>query len=164
MVRESISKMKNGKAAKPPDVVPEMVKAAGRARVDILTDLVNHIIVEGAILDEWELSTIVNCYMRKGDSLGKGNYRGLKLTDQILKIAGRITGKLTSQQVDIDEMQFDFMPGCGATNAIFILKQLKEKYLAKKKNLYFAFVNLEKAFDRVPLNVWWALRKLGVEE
>ena len=28
-----------------------------------------------------------------------------------------------------------------------------------------AFIDLEKAFDRVPLKViWWALRKLGVEE
>ena len=28
-----------------------------------------------------------------------------------------------------------------------------------------AFVDLEKEFDRVPLKViWWALRKLGVEE
>ena len=33
------------------------------------------------------------------------------------------------------------------------------------KRLYMAFVILEKAFDRVPQKViWWALRKLGVEE
>ena len=46
-------------------------------------------------------------------------------------------------------MQFGFMPGWGTTNAIFILRQLQEKYLAKNRKLYFAFVDLEKAFDRV---------------
>ena len=62
-------------------------------------------------------------------------------------------------------MQFGFMPGRGTTDAIFLVKQLQEKYLGKKKNLYFAFIELEKAFDRVPREVvWWAMRKLGVEE
>ena len=40
-----------------------------------------------------------------------------------------------------------------------------KKYLAANKRLYMAFVDLEKAFDQVPQKViWWALRKLGVEE
>ena len=39
----------------------------------------------------------INCYMVKRDSLLKGNYRGLKLTDQILKIAEKITVKLITQ-------------------------------------------------------------------
>ena len=46
-----------------------------------------------------------------------------------------------------------------------VVRQLQEKYLAANKRLYMAFVDMEKAFDRVPLKViWWALRKLGVEE
>ena len=33
------------------------------------------------------------------------------------------------------------------------------------KDLYFAFVDLEKAFDCVPRKVlWWAMRRVGVDE
>ena len=57
------------------------------------------------------------------------------------------------------------MLGCGTLHAIFILRQLRQKHIAKKKNLYFAFVDLEKAFNRMPRDVlWWALRKLGLKE
>ena len=60
-------------------------------------------------------------------------------------------------------MQFGFMPG--TTDAIFIIRQLQEKYRAKRKNFYFDFVDLEKAFNRVPRELTrWALRKLRVEE
>ena len=65
----------------------------------------------------------------------------------------------------INDSQFGFVPGRGTTNAIFVVRQLQEKYLAANKRLYMAFVDLEKAFDRVAWKViWWALRKLGVEE
>jgi len=42
---------------------------------------------------------------------------------------------------------------------------MQEKFKAKGKKLYFAFVDFEKAFDRVPREVIrWAMRKLGVED
>ena len=46
---------------------------------------------------------IGNCYQGKGDFLQRGNYKGLKWKDQILKIAERIIEK-SIKQVGIDEM------------------------------------------------------------
>ena len=61
IVRDSISKMKNGKATGSSVVVSEMVKETGEAGTDLIANLVNQIIVEGVIPAEWERHTIVSC-------------------------------------------------------------------------------------------------------
>jgi len=52
-------------------------------------------------------------------------------------------------EVKSDNMPFGFMEGNGTTDAIFIARQLQEKYIAKKKGIWMAFIDLQKAFDRV---------------
>ena len=95
----------------------------------------------------------------------KSNYRGLKLIEQVMKVLERVVEGLIRQRVEIDEMQCGFMSGRGTTDAIFIVCQLQEKHLAANKPLYMAFIDLEKAFERVPRDViWWAMRKLGIDE
>ena len=83
----------------------------------------------------------------------------------MLNVVERIIEVITCGIVNIDDLQSGFMPGHGTTNAIFILRQIQEKYIGKNCNLYFAFVELEKAFERMPRKViWWALRKAGIPE
>ena len=75
-------------------------------------------------------------------SRGELQYRGLKLLGQVMKMLERILEKLIRGIVNIRKMQFGFMLDRGTINAIFILQQLQERYMAKNKTLYFCFIDL----------------------
>ena len=62
-------------------------------------------------------------------------------------------------------MQFEFVPGKGTVDAIFIVRRMEEKYQNKDKKLYMCFVDMEKAFDRMPRKVIkWAMRKKNLSK
>ena len=145
MVKKAISQMKAGKAPGPSGIVVEMIRAAGDMGASMIRDLA--IIHDGKVPTDWEQSFIVCLYKGKEDALERGNYGSLKLTEQVMKILERIVDGLIRQLVSIDDSQFGFVPSRGTTDAIFVVRQLQEKYLAEDKRLYMAFVDLKKAFD-----------------
>ena len=93
------------------------------------------------------------------------NYRGIKLTSHTLKIWERVIDRRLRQEITIGEQQFGFMPNRSTTDAIFTLRMLAEKYCERQRKLHCVFIDLEKAYDRVPREeVWYCLRKKEVSE
>ena len=139
--------MKAGKALGPSGTVVKMIRVAHDTGTSMIHDLRAAIICHGKVPSDWEQSFIVCLYKGKGDALKRGNYRSLKLTEHVMKVLERIVDSLIRQLVSIDDSQFGFVTGRGTTDAIFVVKQLQEKYLAANKRLYMAFVHLEKMLD-----------------
>ena len=104
-------------------------------------------------------------YKWKGDAAECDLYRGIKLLDHAMKVVEKVLEERLRRVVKISACQCGFMPGKGTIDAIYVVRRMMEKHEAKGKKLYLCFVDLRKAFDRVPRSVIaWALRKSGVVE
>ncbi|KAJ8709706.1 hypothetical protein PYW08_009710 [Mythimna loreyi] len=162
-VRVAVNGMKNGKAIGPDGIPVEVWKLL---RVDgwvWLALFFNKLLQEEAIPDEWCNSSLVPIFKNKGDVLECNNYRGIKLMSHTMKVWEKVIERRLREESEISQNQFGFMPGRGTTDAIFAIRQLCEKYRGAHKNLHMVFVDLEKAYDRVPREVlWWALKEKGV--
>ena len=76
MVIEVISKMENEKAVQPSGVIIDMMKASEDVDPDLLTELINNIIADDEIPQNWRVSSTVNSYKGKEYAIARGNYRG----------------------------------------------------------------------------------------
>ncbi|VDO98643.1 unnamed protein product [Heligmosomoides polygyrus] len=132
-VRKAIGKMKLGKAAGPDGVPVEAWKVLGDLGINRLTQFLNRITKEGKISDDWRNSTIVPIFKQKGDASECSNYRGIKLISHTMKIYERLVDSRLREMVPISQVQWGFMPERSATVAIFIARQVMEKYREKRK-------------------------------
>jgi hypothetical protein len=159
-VEEAIRAMKTGKATGPDDIAAELWKSRNWNPAVWLTQLFNRIAAEKKAPTDWSRSITVPIWKKKGSPADCNNYRPIRLLSHTMKIFERVIDRRIRDTVQLTSNQCGFVKKCGTIDRLLI-----EKHREKQQPLHLAFLDLEKAFDRVPHDViWFALRRSGVPE
>ena len=99
---------------------------------------------------DWVIPCMVPLYKGKGDMYECSNFRGISLLSVVGKVYGRVLiNRIRDKTENVTaEVQGEFRRGRGCTDQIFIVRQICEKHLGTGKDVYFAFLDLEKAYDK----------------
>ena len=157
-VTEVVKQLHSGKAPGVDEIRPEMLKALGVEGLSWMTRLFNIAWKSVTVPKEWQTGVVVPLF-KKGDQRLCANYRGITL----LSLPGKVYSKVLERRVRpiveprIEEEQCGVGPDRGTTDQLFTLARILEGAWEYAHPVYMCFVDLEKAYDRVPREILWGV-------
>jgi hypothetical protein len=134
--------MKNNKARGKDAIINEYIKTTSNQFIEIYEKLFNLIFNTGFIPESWVVGNLIPIYKNKGDSNDPENFRPITLVSCL--------GKLV-----MHENQCGFSQGYCTVDNLFTLYSFFELLKRKKKKMYCAFIDFEKAFDKIWREELW---------
>lgn len=149
-------------------IIPQHLVYGVNVLLPFIRKLFNRLFLKGEFPKQWTKTVVIPLY-KKGSVNDPNNYRGIALLDVLSKVyIAIITKRLTfylNAYCKICEAQAGFRSGYCTVDNAFILQAIVSKYLCmKRKTLYVAFIDFQKAFDSVDHNILYdILRKGGIK-
>lgn len=149
---------KNRKAVGIDEINSELLKYGGDILEIRLLHLLNMCWQKHEVPKEWRFSVIVSLF-KKGDRKLCSNYRGISLLSTSYKTYARIINQRTKAITEalLLEEQSGFRSGRSCIDNAFVLNQIIEKHREFNIETHMAFIDYEKAFDRVLRTKMWEI-------
>ena len=158
-VIEAIHKLKNNKSHGLDNILNEFLKVTSAKLINIFVDLFNLILATGLMPTTWSIGVIRPIYKNKGNRDDPNNYRGITILSCFGKLFTSVLNNRLCRFIEqfdiIGNEQSGFRKGYSTNDNIFILYGIINILLSNRKRLYCAFLDYEKAFDKIDRIFLW---------
>ena len=143
--------LKNGKA---PDLQGwryEFIKNAGKDLDESMLKMINTVVTNNIVPEQWLYLIIKSISKGKGDLLSMDSKRGLFLTNIVSKIAEKLIKNRRKETVEanISNFQCGGVRNRGIGDNHIIVNSAIEEARERKENIYLLFADLQKCFDEL---------------
>ena len=157
--------MKSGKAIGPDDIAVEMLKALEDFGIDKIKDIANTIYHSGILPSDLTKSVFI-AMPKKPGAIECELHRTISLMSHVTKTILHVLINRLRKAIrpEISHTQCGYVKDKGTRNAVFMLRVLMEKSIAKHQDIFLCFIDYTKAFDKVRHeNLMIMLEKLEVD-
>lgn len=164
-IRKAITSLKNRKANGPEGIYAEMLKNGTPKLFERITYIVNECLNGQPVPTEWKVAYISSIY-KKGNKQECNNYRSISITSTMIYYMDILYGRILRDLIEdfrITKKKNKASVRVDHAPTMSSVSNKLEKRTAKNMETHITFVDLQKAYDTVPIcKLWTVLQQSNI--